>query len=71
MKQIECELDQIPSEDLVGCKAHLVLHPEVVGHITAVHIFDAGRTYTFQWYSEEGTTVKALDVNGFQVELMD
>lgn len=62
-------LDAIPSEELVGRRAHLALHPEIVGHITGVHIFDAGRTYTFQWYVED--TIKALDLNGFQLELVE
>jgi hypothetical protein len=62
-------LDMVPSEELVGRRAHLVLNPDIVGHITSVHIFDAGRTYTFQWYVEY--TVKAIDLNGFQLELSD
>jgi hypothetical protein len=69
MQTLTDELATVEPGQLVGARARLVLQPEAVGLVTAVHFYDAGRMYTFRWLNDGN--VCSADLNGFELELVD
>ena len=66
-KQINDPISLMLPDDLIGRKAKLVMCPHIVGQITAVHSYAAGRTYTFCWYDGG---VQADNFDAFQLDLL-
>jgi len=69
MQQSQSELDLLQAEECVARKAHLVLLPDVVGHIISVHVTLGCRAYTFEWFFEG--LLYQNDFYGFQLAMED
>lgn len=68
-ERLVTDLEAVPSEDLIGRRCRLALAPEVVGHITCVQTFRAGRTYLVD-VVQDGALV-SLRCDDYQLELID
>ncbi len=67
-KQINDPISLMLPDDLIGRKVTLVACPHIVGQITAVHSYAAGRTYTVAWY-DGGMCADNFDA--FQLTLLE
>jgi hypothetical protein len=62
-------IGDIASESLIGKRASIKTHPEIVGHITCVKIFEQGRSFTFATIIDGKP--ESWDCDSFQLELLD
>ena len=67
--QTQQELSQCTSEELIGRSVSFVLRPTVIGQITAVHLFAAGRTITVAYW--EGDEARSQDCDWYQLQLCE
>lgn len=70
-QQCQNEIDLVPSDELVGRKAHLELAPEKVGHILCVVVKPGVRMYTVEWVHDADGSMHSCDLYGFQLVLED
>jgi len=68
-ERVVTDIESLPSEDLIGRRCRLVLAPEVIGHVTCVQTYRAGRTYRVD-VIQDGVIV-SLSCDDYQLELID
>ena len=63
------EIETLTANELIGRAVCFVLRPETQGHITAVHVFRAGRTISVAYWNDGEPA--AVDCDDFQVQLCE
>lgn len=68
---VQHDIAEVDAESLIGRMACLAIKPDVKGQITMVAIKACGRTYFMSWFDESDGMLREVELDGFQLILLE